>query len=225
MAGGIADGFTLTTGGDGHTLLTTDAVDPVWNNNTGVWQNAADWSAGVVPGPTATAVIGLAPGAASGTISPFVLTTGTVAVAVNSLTEANNNATLQITSATTVGTSVNLYGVQQVAGEIEVTDGNTPTSTFLRQLSPGADLMVDAGGVLDLTGHSDLGFANNGTLTETTVANGTVFANGDTIGLFIQGTATVDGGTIDDGGERRHGHRHLRFPVLRPHVVRRADTH
>ncbi len=199
VSGGIADSFTLTTGGDGHTLLTADVVDSVWNNSAGVRQNAADWSTGVVPGPTATAVIGFAKSGATGTISPFVLTTGTAAVAVNSLIEANNNATLQITSATAVGTSVNQYGIQQVAGEIEATGGNTLTSTFLRQLSPSTDLQIDVGGVLDLTGHSDLGFANNGTLTETTVVNRAVFANGDTIGLFIQGTATVDGGTIDDG--------------------------
>jgi T5SS/PEP-CTERM-associated repeat protein len=211
VSGGIADGFTLTTGGDGDTLLTTDVVDSVWNNSTGVWQNAADWAAGVVPGPTATAVIGYAKSGATGSISPFVLTTGSTAVNVDGLIEANNSATLQITSATTVGTGANLYGVQQIAGEIEVTGGNTLTSTFLRQLSPGADLLVDAGGVLDLIGHSDLGFANNGTLTETTVVNGTIitngttvvtsttFANGDTIGLFVTGTATVDGGRIDDG--------------------------
>jgi hypothetical protein len=200
VSGGIADGFTLTTGGDGDTLLTTNVVGSIWNNSSGTWQTASDWSSGVVPGSGNRAVIGVNPtGAATGTISPFVITTGSAAVAANSLVEANNNATLQITSATTVGTSTNEYGIQQIAGEIEVTGGNTLTATFLRQLSPGADLQVDAGGVFDITGHSDLGFANNGTLTETTVVNGTTFANGDTIGLFVTGTATVDGGTINAG--------------------------
>jgi hypothetical protein len=199
VSGGIADGFTLTTGGDGDTLLTTDVVDSVWNNTTGVWQTGTAWSTGAAPGSTATAVVGIAPGGATGAISPFTLNTGDVAVNVDGLIEANSNATLQITSATTVGTSINEYGVQQIAGEIEITGGNTLTGTFFRQASPSTDLQIDAGAVLALTGHSNLGFANNGTLTETTVVNGTVIANGNTEALFVTGMATDDGGTIDAG--------------------------
>ena len=197
----VAGGFTLTTGGDGNTLLTTDVVDSVWNvASSGTWQQAAGWSTGVVPGANDTAVIGVAPTtSATGTISPFVLTTGSVAVDVGALIEAGNSTTLQITSATTVGLDNIAYGIQQVAGEIEVTNGKTLTTTFLRQLGPGADLQLDTGAALDITGHSNLGFANNGTLTETTVVNGTTFANGDTIGLLLTGTATVDGGLINAG--------------------------
>ena len=197
----VAGGFTLTTGGDGDTLLTTDVVNSVWNvASSGTWQQATDWSTGVVPGANDTAVIGVDPTiSATATISPFVVTTGSTAVSVGALIELNSNATLQITSATTVGLGTISYGVQQIAGEVEVTTGNTLTTTFLRQLGPSADLQIDTGAVLDLTGHADLGFANNGTLTETTVVNGTVFANGDTLGLFVQGTATVDGGLINAG--------------------------
>ncbi len=196
----VADGFTLTTGGDGDTLLTTDVVNSVWNNTSGIWQTASAWSTGVVPGPTSTAVIGVNPTAgATGSISPFVITTGSTAVVVNSLVEVNNNATLQITSATTVGTSTNLYGLQQIAGEIEVTGGNALTVQDLKQDSPGADLQIDPGGVLDILGHSNLGFANHGTLSETTVVNGTPFANGNSLALFITGTATVDDGLINAG--------------------------
>jgi hypothetical protein len=200
VAGGIADGFTLTAGADGDTLLTTNVIDSVWNNASGTWQTAADWSTGAVAGANDTAVIGINPtGVATGTIPPFVVTTGSAPVDAGSLIEANGNATLDISSNTTVGIGVNSYGVQQIAGTIEVTGGNTLTTPFLRQDSAGADLLVDAGGVLAIIGHSDLGFANNGTLTSTTVVNGTIFPTGDTIGLFVQGTATVDGGAIDAG--------------------------
>jgi T5SS/PEP-CTERM-associated repeat protein len=185
-----ADGFTLTTGSDGDTVLSTDVVNSVWNDGPGVWQTAADWSTGVVPGSTATAVIGDNLTAdATATISPFVLTTGSSPVAVNSLTEINSSATLQITSDTTVGTSTNEYGISQIAGTIEVTGGNTLTSTYLQQLLPTADLQIDPGGTLAITGHSDLGFANNGA----------VVANGNAVGLIVQGTAIVNDGVINAG--------------------------
>jgi T5SS/PEP-CTERM-associated repeat protein len=166
-------------------------VNSVWNNASGVWQTAADWSTGVVPGSTATAVIGENPilSGATTAISPFVLTTGSSPVAVNSLTEINNNATLEITSDTTVGTSTNEYGISQIAGEIEITGGNTLTAPFLQQLSATADLQIEPGGTLAIAGHDDLGFANYGTIV----------ADGNTIGMFVQGTALVDDGVIDAG--------------------------
>jgi T5SS/PEP-CTERM-associated repeat protein len=195
-----ANGFTLAAGGDGNTLLTTNLVNSVWNNVSGTWQTAADWSTGVAPGPLASAFIGInAAGGADGTTAPFVVTTGATAVDVNSLTEVNANATLRITSNTTVGAGTNLYGLQQIAGEIEISGGNTLTVTDLKQDSPAANLQIGPGGVLDIIGHSNLGFANDGTLSEFTVVNGTTFANGNTIGLFVTGTAVVDGGRIDAG--------------------------
>ncbi len=110
----VADGFTLTAGSDGNTLLTSNVVNSVWNNASGTWQTAADWSTGVVPGPTATAVIGInASGGADGTTAPFVVTTGSSPVDVNSLIEVNPSATLQITSATTIGTSANAYALHR----------------------------------------------------------------------------------------------------------------
>ncbi len=69
----------------------------------------------------------------------------------------------------------------------------------LKQLSPSTDLKIDPGAVLAITGHSNLGFVNNGTISLVTVVNGTTFANGNTVGLFVSGTATVDGGAIDGG--------------------------
>ena len=204
VVGGIADGFTLTTGGGGDTLLTTDVVNSVWNNTSGVWQTALDWSTGGVPGANDTAVIGVNPtGSATGTIDPSVLTTGTTAVVVGALIEANNNATLQITSATTVGIGGNNYGISQIAGEIEVTAGNTLTTTVLKQLSPGADLQIDAGAVLDLIGHSNLGFANNGTLSETTIVNGGTLIDGGIFYVGNAGTGTLvveGGGTVEQTG-------------------------
>jgi T5SS/PEP-CTERM-associated repeat protein len=195
-----ANGITLTAGADGNTLLTTNLVNSVWNNTSGTWQTAADWSTGVAPGALASAFIGdNVTGGADGTIAPFTITTGTTGVDVNSLSEVNQNATLQITSDTAVGAGANLYGLQQVAGKIEITGGNTLTVSDLKQDSPATDLQIDAGGVLAINGHSNLGFANNGTLSEVSVVNGTTFANGNTIGLFVTGTATVNGGAIDAG--------------------------
>lgn len=85
----VAGGFTLTTGGDGDTLLTTSGVNSVWNvASSGTWQQATDWSTGVVPGVNDTAVIGVDPTiSATATISPFVVTTGSSAVSVGSLIE------------------------------------------------------------------------------------------------------------------------------------------
>jgi hypothetical protein len=194
-----ADGFTLTTGADGDTLLTTGVVDDVWNGTSGVWQTASAWSGNVVPGTSSAAIIGFNTAGADGTVAPFVLTTGSVAVDVNSLSLINSDATLQITSNTTVGTSTNEYPIQQIAGVIEITGGNTLTATLLKQGTPAADLQIDAGGVLDLTGHSDLGFVNDGTLSAFTVVNGITFANGNTLAMFVEGTVTVDDGTINAG--------------------------
>ncbi len=194
-----ADGFTLTTGADGDTLLTTGVVDDVWNNTSGIWQTATAWSGDVAPGTTSAAIIGYSTAGADGTLTPFVLTTGSVAVDVNSLSEISIAATLQITSNTTVGGGANEYPIQQIAGEIEITNGYTLTATELKQSTPGAVLLIDAGGVLDLTGHSNLGFVNDGTLSEFTVANGSTFANGNSLAMFVQGAATVDGGAINAG--------------------------
>ena len=179
VTGTIADGFTLTTAG-GHTLLTTSVQNITSTNSAGTWQAAATWNGGVAPGIQDTPVIG------QGATSAFIITTGTTAVTTNSLTEVSKFAALQITSSTTVGPA----GVQQIDGTIEVTGGNTLTTPSLRQLDTSTLLQLDVGSLLDITGHPNVGFADQGTIA---------IANSNTSGLQITGSLDVNGGTLNAG--------------------------
>jgi len=180
VSSGSADGFTLTTGADGDTLLTTDVQNAAWIGGSGTWQTASDWSTDSVPGLSDTPVIGM------GSSSTLVVTTGSTSVSTTSLTLADPNALLQITSAT----SITSYGIQQVAGTMEVTSGNTLSTSFLRQYTAGTYLLLDPGSVLDITGHLNIGFASNGTVS---------IASGDTAGPLFAGTVLVNGGTLNAG--------------------------
>ena len=188
----VAGGFTLTTGTDGDTLLTTNVVNDFYSNVSGTWTTAANWSNGV-PGAASTPIVG------DGAQSPFVLTTGTGTLHLDSLTQVSGNSTIQVTNNVTVGTTNNQYGIQQLGGEIEVTGGNTLTAPTFRQVIGGSVLQVDAGGVLSITGHDNVGLVNNGTISQNAVVSGTTFSVGNTVGVFIAGTATVNGGEINAG--------------------------
>ena len=182
VSGTVANDITIvTTASD--TFLTTDLVNSVWDNSTGSWQTKTSWSTGKEPDSTATPVIGL------GASAPFTINTGATPVSTNSLSVVDHNATLQITSNTTVAPNF----IQLIDGTIEVMGGHTLLASALRQFENGASLKVDAGAnlkvdanaVLDLEGHLNTNLAaNNGTLG---------IANGNTVALFINGTATVDG--------------------------------
>jgi len=180
VAGTSADGFTLATGADGDTLLTTDVQNAVWSGGLGTWQTASDWSTNNVPGLSSTSVIG------AGSSSSVTVTTGSIPVSTASLTLDDPNAWWQITSAT----SVMPYGIQQIAGTIEVTSGNTLTTPFLRQYAAGNYLLLDPESMLDITGHLNLGFANGGTVNVT---------SGNTSGLQLAGTALINDGTLNAG--------------------------
>jgi T5SS/PEP-CTERM-associated repeat protein len=188
----VAGGFTLTTGTDGDTLLTTNVVNDFYTNVSGTWATAANWSSGV-PGASSTPIVG------DGAQSPFVLTTGTGTSQLDSLTEVSGNSTIQVTNNVTVGTTSNQYGIQQLGGEIEVTGGNMLSTPTFRQVVGGSVLQVDAGGVLSITGHDNVGLVNNGTISQNAVVSGTTFSVGNTVGVFIAGTATVNGGEINAG--------------------------
>ena len=174
----IANSLTASAGPGGDTILTTSAVNPTWTGNNGVWQTGSLWSTGSVPGANDAAVVGL------GATSPFVMTTGTAAVSVNSLTEASGKATIHITSNTTVGTGSVPGDLIQVGGSVEVMAGTTLATSLLRQLTGGATLKVDTGAVVYIAGRDNPGFSNAGSIT---------VQNGNSLGLFVDGTAVVDG--------------------------------
>ncbi len=174
----ITNTLTAATGASGHTILTTAAVNPSWTGSSGVWQTGSLWSTGSVPGANDAASVGF------GATAPFVLTTGSAPVSVGSLTEANSNASLRIVSDTTVGAGSVPGNLIQIGGSLEVAAGNTLTTPLLRQLTTGSDLTVDAGAVLYIQGRDNPGFANAGSIT---------VQNGNSLGLFVDGTAVVDG--------------------------------
>ena len=178
---GTADGFVFSTGADGDTILTTTAQNTTWDNTSGdIWQDGSHWSGNTAPGAQNTAVIG------QDASSPFVLSTGSVATAANSLSEISPFATLQVTSATTIGT----LGVQQFQGTIEVAGTASLTTGLWRQYTPATYLQLDPGALLDVTGVLNAGFVNNGTVT---------IANTNTVGMQVAGSVLVNGATVDAG--------------------------
>ena len=188
----VAGGFTITTGANGDSLLTTNAQTPTWNGGSGTWGTAAGWSGATVPSASTAAEIGV------GSTASFTLDTGSAPVSTYGLVQADPNALLRITSDVTAAPAT----ITEIAGTIEVTGGNTLQSTYFRQLG-GGTLVLDTSGVLDITGHQNIGFTNNGTVaavTGTIVANGTTSVlNTGTLALRLDGTVLVDGGTINAG--------------------------
>ncbi|HET6306907.1 MAG TPA: Hint domain-containing protein [Rhodopila sp.] len=178
--------FGLTLGADGDTELVTSAQNDVYDNTSGTWQTGASWSTGT-PGTLDTTVIGL------GSQAAFTLATGDTPVSTGAVTLADPNASLQITSPTTI----NDYGIQTFGGTLDITAGNTLTVPLLRTM--GGTVEVDSGAVLDATGHATYGSLSgvyfgsvNGTLDVSNSSTSAVVIDG---GLML-----VDGGTIDSGG-------------------------
>ena len=142
VTGGTADGIIVETGADGDTLLTTNRTYPEASGASGTWQSTASWNGGIIAGVTDTALIGL------GDSANFTLTTGTTAVSVNSISIFDPQASVRITSDTTV-----LPGIASVyTGTLEVTGGNTLTTSTLRTFESGSSILVDALGTVDVTG-------------------------------------------------------------------------
>ncbi|MGA3400036.1 MAG: hypothetical protein ABSC95_12520, partial [Acetobacteraceae bacterium] len=176
---GAAGDFVVSTGTDGDTLLTTTVSVDSWDNVSGSWQNPSLWSGGV-PGPLTIAAIGL------GSTGTFTVTTGSVAATANSLGLWDPNALLQITSATSIAPN----SIQIAGGTLEVTTGNTLTGTAIRMFSPAASLVVDQSAVLDLAGHLNDFYANDGSIE---------VQNGNSWAAVFNGNVLVNGGTIDGG--------------------------
>ena len=171
--------FQTTIAANGDLLLTTTGTDVSWiTNGGGNFGTGSNWSGGVAPGPTSAVVIGLPNNQLTGVIT----TSG--AQSVKSLLMVGNSDTLA------VGGSLGSGALVQGGGTIEVTAGATLGAVFLQQIGGGA-LQLDSGSQLNLTGATNLGFANAGTLTG---------SSGGAVGLLFQGSGFINGGTLTAGG-------------------------
>jgi len=136
----VNSSFTIGTGSDGFTTLTTSTVLPV-SDTTGVWQSAGVWSNDVVPSSTSGVRIG------EGATSPFTLTTGASPVTVAGVSIISADAAVQVTS----GANVTGSGVGVSAGSLEVTAGNTLTTTSVAVSGTGL-VTVDSASTLSISG-------------------------------------------------------------------------
>ena len=161
---------------------------------SGAWQNGASWNNGIIPGVTDTAVIGF------GETANFTLTTGAAPVSVLSISIFDRQASLHITSDTTVLPGLlNIY-----TGTLEVTGGNTLTSSALRTFNPLASVLIQAGGTVAVTGRPNNNLAaidgtltiSQGNSTAVEIAAGTLVVDG---ALLAGPAATSDGGSFSSG--------------------------
>ena len=179
--GGYGSGdFVLSTGGNGDTLITTTYANSLWNNSSGDWNTASAWSTGAVPGVNDTAEIG------NGNGDTFTVTTGSGTQTIASLMMGDPHATLQVTNALTVQPQA----IELLAGTLEVTGTASVTAPGLLIDSSSASLLMDPGSVVNLSGHSNYGLENAGTIA---VPSNNPFA------ISITGNSTIDGGTLNAG--------------------------
>ncbi len=195
VVGGVAGRFTVGTGVDGNTVLTT-SVQNHFITTSGDWQTGS-WVNGV-PGTLDSVLIGL------GATSPFTLTTGSTAVSVGALTLASDKALLEITSNTTS----TAYAIRDFGGTLEVMSGHTLTASALNV--NGGTTVVDQTALLDLTGHVVYGGvgATNGTISTSSgntnavqVASGALLVSGGTLNAGTGQGGTITGGKIYIGFE------------------------
>ena len=173
---GQAGDFTIGTGTDGDTVLTTSAASgDFYSNVDGTWQTAANWSTGV-PGANDSVFVGL------NASSSFTLDTGTSPVKIAGLYLVDDTAALSVTSDLTV----TAYGIQAFGGIIDVQSGNTLTTTELEDT--GAVVTVEQGGTLELTGHPAVSIAASG---------GQLSTAGTPVGADISGAALYVAGDVE----------------------------
>src|SRR5262249_23921703 len=126
-------------------------VPAVWNNTSGTWQTAANWSTGSAPGTVTATEIGLT------ATNAFTITTGSTPLTTNGFGLGDPNALVQITSNTSLevatgGASTVPSGITEYGGTVEVTGGNTLTALSVTQRSPSTELLLDPGSLLDILG-------------------------------------------------------------------------
>ncbi len=180
VTGGTADGINIGVGADGDTVLTTSVAPLESSGTSGTWQSDGSWLGGVVPGTTASPVIGL------GASAPFTLTTGSTPVSVGGFAISSPLATVQITSDTTLTTG----SASDYAGTLDITTGNTLTAGALQLYSSGTELTIATGATADLAGRINLNTEPvDGVWTEQTGGNPYAFT-------VSAGTAVINGALL-----------------------------
>lgn len=179
VSGGTAGSFGISTAPNGDTLITTSSTASVWNDNTGVWESTANWSGNTVPGASDAVVIG------QGEQNTFTVAVNAPESAA-SLILADRNALLQINSSLTVLPNL----MQVMAGTLEVTGTGSLVTGALGLIGAGTSLLLDPGAKVNVTGHVNMGGANNGTIA---------LQSGNNFALSLSGSGTINGATLNAG--------------------------
>ncbi len=187
--GGSPGSFIVSVVG-GDTLITTSLVNDTWTGDGGdsQWTTADNWSGGV-PSATGIAVIG------NGTAQTYTVQTGSASVGTLILNDPY--ATLEVDGPFSVFPGGYDSTIQQIAGTIQF---DTGTSTFiyaLRQIGADTVLTLQPGSSLLVEGRPSTQLTSGGTIDPS--------AGGNRFGLAIEGSATVDGATINAGPTQTDG--------------------
>jgi T5SS/PEP-CTERM-associated repeat protein len=143
LTNGTADGFVLSLGIDGDTILTTPDPRIGTTNLSGAWQSGSVWASGTAPATTDHPSIGI------GATQPFTLTTGSLAVMTGGFGLNSSLASLDITSALTVSSTDQL---SIFAGTVAVVSGGTLFAGAVNLYDAAAGFTIAAGSVTDLGG-------------------------------------------------------------------------
>ena len=181
---GTLNGFvvgSLVSNGTTDTVLTATSsiVTPNAIGLSGSWQASTSWVGLVIPGATDTPFIG------QGSNATFTLTTGSTPVTTGGFNIYDPNATVQITSNTTVTPRTASSGV----GTLVVTTGNTLTTAATSITEPTGALTIQHGATVLVAGHLTANSVpTSGTLS---IATGNNYGN-----TFSSGTVTIAGALL-----------------------------
>lgn len=149
VTNGSADGFTLGTGADGNTVLTTNMGLVKSSGASGAWQSASVWAGGV-PGTSSVADIGM------GAASPFTLTTSGAPVSVGGISIDSAAPTLTIASNVTLTAGGNDGQIGLFGGTVSVASGNTIVGGAIQLYAPGSNFTLAAGATAHLAGRLNI---------------------------------------------------------------------
>ena len=148
VAGGSADGISLSIAANGDTLLTNTGTLTQSADVSGTWQATSSWAGGIVPAGSLSSVLG------SNANAPFILSTGASPVTTGGLALVSRKATLQVTSNTTVTNQI-----QNFTGTVSVASGATLTAGAVQLTDSEAVLTVASGAVANLLGRINTNLA------------------------------------------------------------------
>ncbi len=138
---GVAGGFLVTTGADGHTRLSTTQAPVTAVGVTAAYGTTSAWTGGSVPAAGRAIVLGAA-------AAPYAIATGTSVISAGGLLIAGANATFEVDRSIVVGPQSAVIE----AGTLAIAKGAALQSSGLVQLTPAAVTRIDPGGGLFLGG-------------------------------------------------------------------------